>query len=352
MSNYPTIVNNVPKETKHYSNSLENFALIDNQLAAAQRAIGESSNLAQIALTYTYNYPNEKKYSDYVCILATLAQISIDSAKRTFDINIIDEIKRIKQDLLPNSGKDSKYPKFWERIKEINDLRQLSEKQKTLYKKNSGEERRLIREIKKKIADGVEITDEERKIFEKYEQKGNRFDSKLKCPMNYIDSLKVKTRIGYSDTYGMERFFKKFVDDGTTVRKNKKIEDLIQKYSISLYNASKQKTDDGYLLLQEDFDSLIDEIRSMQISNHYKHLMSWLIDRAFFITPEMKDMKERTSSKLYKNRSALLKVLYTLNKDVLLECFSKNIENKSKDCGKINDCNIDVNSISAKNTAI
>lgn len=51
---------------------MEDFAKADNALAAAQLAIGESSNLAQICLTYTYNY-NDEKYNDYVCILAVMA---------------------------------------------------------------------------------------------------------------------------------------------------------------------------------------------------------------------------------------------------------------------------------------
>lgn len=69
---YPTIDNNIPKEKAHYSNTLENFAIVDNKLAESQLAIGESSNLAQLALTYTYNFPDQK-YEDYVCILSVLA---------------------------------------------------------------------------------------------------------------------------------------------------------------------------------------------------------------------------------------------------------------------------------------
>ena len=83
---YPTIVNNIPKEKNSYSMSLENYANIDNNLAAAQLAIGESSNLAQVCLTYTYNF-DDQKYKDYVCILSVLAQVAIDNAKRRFDID-------------------------------------------------------------------------------------------------------------------------------------------------------------------------------------------------------------------------------------------------------------------------
>ena len=96
--NYPTIVNNISKDKNHYNNDLLTFAKIDNGLAHAQSAIGLSSNLAQFAQTYMYNF-NDNKYKDYVCILSVLAQCAIDNAKRTFDINIVDEIERIKQDM-------------------------------------------------------------------------------------------------------------------------------------------------------------------------------------------------------------------------------------------------------------
>lgn len=72
VKHYPTIVNNIPKEKNNYSSSLEDFAKIDNKLAASQMSIGSSSNLAQIALSYSYTFPNQK-YKDYVCILSVLA---------------------------------------------------------------------------------------------------------------------------------------------------------------------------------------------------------------------------------------------------------------------------------------
>ena len=70
--NYSTIVNNIPKEKNIYSNTPYDFARVDNNLASSQIAIGGSSNLAQICLSYTYNF-DDQKYKDYVCILSTLA---------------------------------------------------------------------------------------------------------------------------------------------------------------------------------------------------------------------------------------------------------------------------------------
>ena len=151
--NYPTIVNNVPKEKNKYTNTLKNFATIDNNLMAAQLAIGESSNLAQVCLTYTYNFP-DKKYQDYVCILSVVAQIAIDNAKRSFDINIPDEIRRIKKDM---DIKEHKYPAFWTLIRRDFD------------KKYEDERKRC------------------RRTGEPFNPKINsKINKNLVCPMNYI----------------------------------------------------------------------------------------------------------------------------------------------------------------------
>jgi hypothetical protein len=69
---YHTIENNIPKSNKTYNNTLLDFANMDNNLAKAQLAIGSSSNLAQICLTYMYNF-DDQKYEDYLCILSVLA---------------------------------------------------------------------------------------------------------------------------------------------------------------------------------------------------------------------------------------------------------------------------------------
>ena len=72
MRNYPTIVNNIPKEKVEYKNDLLYYAQVDNKLAASAKAIGGASNLAQIAQSYDYSYDDES-LSNYVCILSVLA---------------------------------------------------------------------------------------------------------------------------------------------------------------------------------------------------------------------------------------------------------------------------------------
>ena len=71
--NYPTIENNIPKDTRKYDRTMDDYALIDNKLAASQLDIGESSNLAQVAQTYDCTY-GEQIHKDAVCIMSVLAQ--------------------------------------------------------------------------------------------------------------------------------------------------------------------------------------------------------------------------------------------------------------------------------------
>ena len=280
--NYPTIVNNISKDKNHYNNDLSTFAKIDNGLSHAQSAIGLSSNLAQFAQTYMYNF-DDNKYKDYVCILSVLAQCAIDNAKRTFDINIVDEIERIKQDMdIEKNG----VPIFWKHVKD--------------YKSKIGD----------KKFDSAKINRD------------------LKCPMNYLMDLKFNNSRSNESTLPMSYFFEKF-DLQEDRRKCRKVEELIEKYSIDLfiYNVT-HSLDDDYRYyknaIEIDFEELLDDIKSIYISKNYLGLMSWLIDRAFCITPSIKQNKTTIKNSTNKNKSLLIKILYDINPQNLLKCFSKN----------------------------
>ena len=268
---FPTIVNNIPKEKNSYDNIMEHYSAIDNNISASRITIGESSNLAQIALTYTYNF-NDSKYKDYVCILSVLAQVAIDNAKRRYDIDLEKEIKRIKGDM---NIKTNGYPKFW----------------------------RLIRPS-----------------FNK-----GKINNELQCPMNYLFDLKIKEFKSNKSTLPMEYFFNKFELDENR-RKCKKVEELIEKYSLDLFSYNVDDSDDNYFLLRSDFDNLISDIQRTYLSKNYLGLMSWLIDRAFLITKKTSCNKDNMMSNIGKNKSILLKVLYDVNPENFLKVFSKNAE--------------------------
>lgn len=280
--NFPTIVNNIPKDKNKYSNTLKDYALIDNKLSHAQKSIGTSSNLAQISQTYMYNF-KDQKYIDYVCILSVLAQVAIDNAKRTFDIDLISEIDRIERDM---NIEEYKYPIFWKHIK-----------------------------------------DKKKKIGEKKFSK-DKINKNLICPMNYLIDLKFKNSRNKESTLPMSYFFNKYKLEKDR-RKSKKVEELISKYSLELYSSLVDYTDNGelsdFLLLRSDFDDLIEDIKSVYISNNYIGLMSWLIDRAFLITSNSTKGRYKIERITNKNKSILLKVLYDINSKNILKIFSKNM---------------------------
>lgn len=270
---YPTIVNNIPKEKNVYSSSLLDYARMDNMLSKSQTDIGESSNLAQVAQTYSCSLDNKELYDDCICILSILAQASIDSCKRRQDVDITSEIKRLKALM---NVKEHKYPEFWLGIKH-------------------GFNR-------------------------------NNINHKLHCPMNYLYNLTIARYKSTEKTLPMSYFFERFPLD-INRRTCRKVENLITQYSIGLgeYNIRGERDNTEYLLLRNDFDDLITAIRSTNISGKYLGLYSWLLDRAFLITPQSVANAGTVKSVISKNKSLLVKTLWDVNSNNLLKVFSKNL---------------------------
>lgn len=266
---YPTIVNNIPKDSNIYNNTMEDFAKLDNKLAASQLDIGESSNLAQLAQTYDCTF-GDQKYKDYVCILSVLAQIAIDSAKRLFDVDVSSEIRQIKKEM---NVKENKYPSFW------------------------------------KI------------IHRDFKDKNINHD--LLCPMNYLYNLKLDQFRSNQSTIPVEYFFKKF-----KLEKNrktcKKVEDIIETYINKSSSNFCSDNEDAYFLLKMDFDNMINDITRIYVSGNYIGLFSWLIDRAFCLSIAQKQNQYKLKSTIKKRRSILIKALYSINSTNLLKCFSNN----------------------------
>lgn len=109
---YPTIINKVDEVgTSNYHFTLEDYARMDIAISDAQKSIGISTDTAQLALSYYYDGNMEnKELEECFIILSVIGQISIDLAKKMFDIDVTKEIKRIMN--LPCMQK--KYiPKFF-----------------------------------------------------------------------------------------------------------------------------------------------------------------------------------------------------------------------------------------------
>lgn len=259
--NNPTIVNNIPKEKNHYDLSLYNHAVIDNKLAHAQLAIGESSNLAQLALTYSYTF-EDKNYNDYVAILSVLAQAAIDNAKRTYAVDLNLEIRRIKNELnVVANG----YPRFW--------------------------------------------------LYVNYAIDGRKINHKLKCPMNVLFDYKSPKIRSTESTLPMSYFYHQFPLEESR-RKSKKVESFIEEYGLKLNQYAVESVGDEFIL-RDDFENMINSIKQIYVSKDYVGLFSWLIDRAFHIS----EKTQKKGVKTEKNRSLLLKTLYIINPSNLLKIF-------------------------------
>lgn len=267
--NYLTIVNNIPKDSNVYDNTMEDFARLDNKLAASQLDIGESSNLAQLAQTYDCTF-DKQKYKDYVCILSVLAQIAIDSAKRLFDVDVGAEIRRIKKDM---DVENNKYPAFWKIIR---------------------------RDFKEK-----------------------NINYNLICPMNYLYNLKLDQFRSTESTIPTESFI---INQPLELDKRicKRTEKMINDFSMQNYQNGDEN--EGYLLLKSDFHKLIESIQMSSVSKNYKGFMFWLLNRTFSISPRLKANQYSIKSTIKKNRSIMIKTLYCVNKRVFLDCFVKSEE--------------------------
>ncbi len=95
---YPTIINDVEENgANNYHFTLEDYAEMDNHISDAQESIGTSTDTAQLALSYYYDDNMEgKELEDCFIILSVIGQISIDLAKKCFDIDVVKEINRIR----------------------------------------------------------------------------------------------------------------------------------------------------------------------------------------------------------------------------------------------------------------
>lgn len=95
---YPTIINKVDEVgASEYHFTPLDYAKMDNQISDAQSSIGTSTDTAQLALSYYYadDMQNKELVKCFI-ILSVIGQISIDLAKKTFDLDVVKEIKRIQ----------------------------------------------------------------------------------------------------------------------------------------------------------------------------------------------------------------------------------------------------------------
>ena len=255
---------------------MEDFTRMDASIAAGQQDVGESSNIAQLALSYWFdNGLHSRELEDVFIICSVLAQVAIDSAKRTYDVTVSKELNRIKQ--LRCMKHKPKYPTFYADILKYKDHKKPDDKQRI-------------------------IKDEDVKIFN--------------CPMDILYQIieegcfdKRKNKELNTRTIQTNGQFLAVNSSSTAANRHQvgKILEYVEKYDKAVFDLDDSL--EGYAeALETEFKALMGELKNVKIKQEtMEYLITW-----FF----------KTGGKLYRN--TLLIVLHDKNKDMFLKCFKKN----------------------------
>lgn len=290
---YPTIVNKLKESGLTYKNTMREYARMDNKFAKSRIGIGESSNLAQLAMTYYWTNPSRELYDNFV-ILSVLAQVIIDGCKREYEVDAIEEIKRIKK--LP----------CMQQLEEVED--ELGNKKQV--RRDFPEFMRYTRKIQY-TKNGKEV---ERELVNQQKEKlSGRISSFYICPMNSLQIVMDDIKpIRSTNTIPTKNFIVK-----VNGKANARQMDKILGYAKELELLSKDNmSDDEILAYTERFDQILAELRKMKITN--PKTMSRLIEIAL-------NTSNRGRKKDYSRYTRnLLNLLYRMNREAFLQNFAKN----------------------------
>ncbi len=289
---FPTVVNEVPESGVTYDNNLAEYARMDNQMQSAQKAIGGSSDSAQLALSYyfdrTYHgiYDEEtQQLYDNTVILAVLAQLAIDGCKKVFDVDVNEDIKRIRS--MKCMDRELDYPKFMKYTHKIPTTK-------------NGKER-PYEDIKK-----------EREKIKK------RVDESIVCPMNWLQDCLNKIQ-GSSKSYMTENteFLVSKPDGKPYAKQMTKIRKAVEKYDAFTRQ---------YMISQDYFDydeelknktqEIIDYIYGLKLSQSTVYR---LVETSLGYEGRTHTNNKYLNATKY--ASKMLSVIYKTNKEKLLNCF-------------------------------
>lgn len=287
---YPTIVNKLKESGLTYKNTLKEYARMDNKFAKSRIGIGESSNLAQLAMTYYWTEPTKELYDNFV-ILSVLAQVIIDGCKREYEVDALDEIKRIKRMECMN------------RVREYVDEDGNTKKQRIDFP----EFMRFTRTISY-TKNGKEL--ERSEIDKQVNKLNSRISSYYICPMNALQIVLNEIKpISSKNSIPTKEFIVK-----VSGKANQKQMDKIMNYAKELELLSKDDmSDDDILAYTQRFDEILKDLRKMKIKN--PKTMNRLIEIAL-------NTSNMGKSKVYTRYTRnLLNLLYRMDKNAFLQNF-------------------------------
>ena len=311
---YPTIVNALRESGITYPNTKSAYAQMDSKFAKSQLGIGWASNLAQLAMTYYWTEKQSpapdpariRQFYDNFIILSVLAQIIIDGCKREYEIDGMEEIKRIQamecmrltKNVISPEGKIKKvrcdYPMFMRYTKEI-----------PLTK------------------DGKELPAET--IHSSRESLMSRLNSNLVCPMNWLQSwLDQIPNASTSKTIPTIYFFIK-KEGKPNNRQMTKIQEIVKHYDLKIIELNTKNIDgDEYTeTLIKYSEQMLSALRSVKIGNPVT--MNRLIETSLGLAVSGRSRASRLQSTKYTRK--ILNALYRMDPDKFLANFESQLPN-------------------------
>jgi len=270
---YSTIINNVDENgSNNYHFTLEDYAKMDNQISDAQESIGTSTDTAQLALSYYYHDGMiSRELEDCFIILSVIGQISIDLAKKCFDIDVVREINRIRN---KSCMKRNVIPQFFASNKKSRN---------------------------NKIFDDKKVMS-------------------MNCPMDIIADIIENNVIGYADReyhLPLRNFWNcDVIGKGNRYKKEKFIEEVIS-YNKSdkwIEKHKKEMNDDTYFALKN---------RNM---TRFLAKISNKLDQENIMQLVIYATNDNNSDVC----ATILKFLYKEHREEFMNCFIKNDQNQSK----------------------
>lgn len=309
---YHTIVNDLKESGLTYSNTPDSYALMDNRFSKSRLGIGWSSNLAMLAMTYYWTECSKEEKNeqlirelhDNFVILSVLAQVLIDSCKRSYEIDGMDEVKRIQKTFCmkrtititdEDTGKTREvkhdYPIFMKYTKDI-----------------------------PRTKDGKELSAD---IVQANRYKLNRrIDETLVCPMNWLEEWLDKIQgANKTTTIPTENFFVKF-EGRANHKQMSKIMEIVEDYDNyvrTLNKSDDMDLEDYNIAVLDKTEEIIEKMEKIKIGNPVT--INRLVETALGLQILSKQKTVTNRSSRYARK--ILNLLYKTNKEKFLSCFIK-----------------------------
>lgn len=305
---FPTIVNRLSESGITYQNTSRSYAFMDSKLAKSKIAIGESSNLAQLAMTYYWtelqkaepDLNTAKQLRDSFIILSVVAQVVIDGCKREYEIDGPEEIRRISA---------------------LDCMKQVKTVKKDGRDVDAKADLPLFMKYTRNIPhtkNGKELPDET--VETSKEMLKQRIHPDLICPMNWLQDVLDQIPKGRKNaTIPTSDFFIKIKGKANSVQMGK-IRAMVEDYDSFIkgnHTSTNPDSSDFCEAVLAKSQELLDTVNKMRIGN--PATINRLIETALGLEASNNNPISKTNSEKYSRK--MLNLLYRMDKSKFLANF-------------------------------